>query len=75
MDFQKYFQKYKKTLKIKLAENYKKLPPKLKKFDFNYLIEASAVYSSNIEGNPMDLNSFMNSKMLKTKQILSTKFS
>ncbi len=68
MDFQKYFQKYKKTLKIKLAENYKKLPPKLKKFDFNYLIEASAVYSSNIEGNPMDLNSFMNSKMLKTKQ-------
>ncbi len=68
MDFQKFFPKYKKTLNVNLAENYEKLPPKLKKFDLDYLIEASAVYSSNIEGNPMDLNSFMNSKMLKTKQ-------
>lgn len=29
---------------------------------FEYLLEASAVYSSNIEGNTMDLNSFMNTK-------------
>ncbi len=29
---------------------------------FDFLLEASAVYSSNIEGNTMDLNSFMNSK-------------
>ena len=29
---------------------------------FEYLIEASAVYSSNIEGNTMDVNSFMNTK-------------
>ncbi len=30
--------------------------------EFEFLVEASAVYSSNIEGNTMDLNSFMNSK-------------
>lgn len=33
-----------------------------KEADFEYLQEVSAVYSSNIEGNPMDVNSFMNSK-------------
>ncbi|MBI9036615.1 MAG: hypothetical protein JEY97_00660 [Bacteroidales bacterium] len=27
---------------------------------FDYLTKASAVYSSNIEGNSIDLNSFMN---------------
>ncbi|MFW6310132.1 MAG: Fic family protein [Prolixibacteraceae bacterium] len=30
---------------------------------FDYLTKASAVYSSNIEGNSIDLNSFMNYKM------------
>jgi Fic family protein len=41
-------------------------------FDFNspsrnlgYQIQASAVYSSNIEGNSIDLNSFMNYKLSK----------
>ena len=28
--------------------------------NFEYLTKASAVYSSNIEGNSIDLNSFMN---------------
>lgn len=35
--------------------------------DFAYLTKASAVYSSNIEGNSIDLNSFMNYEMNKDK--------
>ncbi|MCI5211497.1 MAG: Fic family protein [Candidatus Electrothrix sp. ATG2] len=34
---------------------------------FEYLIKASAVYSSNIEGNSVDLNSYMNYELTKTK--------
>lgn len=30
------------------------------KKDFDYLTKSSAVYSSNIEGNSIDLNSYMN---------------
>jgi len=33
-----------------------------KDVDFSYLTEAGAVYSSNIEGNSVDVNSFMNMK-------------
>jgi len=44
-----------------------------KEFNFDYLIESSSVYSSNIEWNTIDLNSFMNyklqSKKSKTKDI------
>lgn len=35
--------------------------------NFDYLTKASAVYSSNIEGNSIDLNSFMNYEMNKDK--------
>ncbi len=35
--------------------------------DFEYLTKASAVYSSNIEGNSIDLNSFMNYELSKEK--------
>ena len=34
---------------------------------FDYLTKASAVYSSNIEGNSIDLNSFMNYELNKKK--------
>ena len=34
---------------------------------FDYLTKSSAVYSSNIEGNSIDLNSFMNYEMNKDK--------
>ncbi len=34
---------------------------------FDYLTKASAVYSSNIEGNSIDLNSFMNYELNKNK--------
>lgn len=35
--------------------------------NFKYLTKASAVYSSNIEGNSIDLNSFMNYELSKEK--------
>ena len=46
----------------------------IKDFDFSerkgtsdYLTKASAVYSSNIEGNSIDLNSYMNYELSKEK--------
>lgn len=33
--------------------------------DLGYSTQASAVYSSNIEGNSVDLNSFMNYKLFR----------
>lgn len=37
------------------------------KMDLSFLLASSAVYSSNIEGNTLDLNSFMNSRMAPGK--------
>ncbi|MCX6800442.1 MAG: Fic family protein [Candidatus Falkowbacteria bacterium] len=62
----KFFKDYRKNIKFDLKKIYNQIKT-AKSMDFNYLIEASAVYSSSIEGNSMDLNSFMNSKGLKTK--------
>ncbi len=52
----------------------KKIPKLIDNFDFSenkgnfdYLTKASAVYSSNIEGNSIDLNSFMNYELSKEK--------
>ncbi len=36
-----------------------------KQIDLSYAFESSSVYSSNIEGNTMDLNSYMNQKQYK----------
>lgn len=63
----KYFKKYQTQIDFDLAKVYNSLSDTGKQVDFEYLIEASAVYSSNIEGNSMDLNSFMNSKMAQKK--------
>lgn len=64
---------------IKYLELYKKsigneIPKLIKDFDLlenrgnlEYLTKSSAVYSSNIEGNSIDLNSFMNYEMNKDK--------
>jgi len=63
----KYFEEYEKTignLTPKLLEDYMF---KNKVFDFEYQIQTSSVYSSNIEGNTIDLNSFMNYKLSKKK--------
>ena len=52
----------------------KEIPQLIKKYDFtikngdlSYLTKSSAVYSSNIEGNAIDLNSFMNYELSKSK--------
>ncbi|HHT23308.1 MAG TPA: Fic family protein [Bacteroidales bacterium] len=52
----------------------KEIPELIRGFDFSesgggfdYLTKSSAVYSSNIEGNSIDLNSFMNYEMNKEK--------
>ena len=63
----KYFDKY-------LIQIGNEIPDLIKKYDFSensggfdYLTKASAVYSSNIEGNSIDLNSFMNYEFSKDK--------
>ncbi len=38
-----------------------------KTLDFTYLTESSSVYSSNIEGNTLNLNTFMNARMNRNK--------
>lgn len=58
--------KYKQALKSNIARRYNSL--KWSKTSYLYSIESSAVYSSNIEGNSMDLNSFMNTKLTAKKQ-------
>lgn len=63
----KYFAQY-------LERTGNKIPKLISDFDFSdaygtfdYLTKASAVYSSNIEGNSIDLNSYMNYDLNKSK--------
>ncbi len=63
----KYFDAYQKSVG-------NEIPPLIRDFDFSenrggfgYMTKASAVYSSNIEGNPIDLNSYMNYELNKEK--------
>jgi Fic family protein len=56
-----YFEPYRASLPGDIDAALASLTPRTSE-DFEYLLEASAVYSSNIEGNTMDLNSFMNTK-------------
>lgn len=59
----KYFNEYITNLDklwINLKELVKNFTKNSKKLDFNYLIQSSSVYSSKIEWNTLDLNSFMN---------------
>jgi Fic family protein len=58
----KYFGQYKEEVGTRLTDFHIKSK---RSVDFRYLLESSAVFSSNIEGNPIDLNSFMNVKSVK----------
>ncbi|MEA1937344.1 MAG: Fic family protein [Patescibacteria group bacterium] len=62
----KYFKKYREKISVDLVTYFNGLK-KSPKIALKYLTETSAVYSSNIEGNPMDLDSFMNAKAFKQK--------
>ena len=56
----------KKNVK-KIQRNIKELYIDADENNFEYYLDSSAVFSSNIEGNSIDLNSYMNSKMLNKK--------
>lgn len=58
-----YFEEYAKSLTAELEKDFERLE-KPQNGGFDFLLEAGAVYSSQIEGNTMDLNSFMNNKAL-----------
>ncbi len=58
---------FSKKLKPKIKPLIDNFKFKEKELSFDYLIKASAVYSSNIEGNSIDLNSFMNYELNKDK--------
>ncbi|MBS4027360.1 MAG: Fic family protein [Ignavibacteriales bacterium] len=63
----KYFQEYHKRIGKNVEALWKNADLKNGKVELMYHIISSAVYSSNIEGNPLDLNSYMNFRLAKRK--------
>jgi Fic family protein len=63
-----YFEQYKSIIGDELKSLVQNFDFSEKTNDLSYQTQASAVYSSNIEGNTIDLNSFMNYKLLQTKR-------
>jgi len=63
----KYLIQYSKVIGNQVSDLIKNFDFSDKKGGFDYLTKASAVYSSNIEGNSVDLNSFMNYELSKVK--------
>jgi hypothetical protein len=62
---EEYFNEYENRLLPNLETIVIDYPKESKEFDLGYRIQASAVFSSNIEGNTLDLNSYMNLKLKK----------
>jgi Fic family protein len=63
----KYLNQYTKLIGYQVSDLINKFDFSDVKGGFDYLTKASAVYSSNIEGNSIDLNSFMNYDLIKAK--------
>ncbi len=63
----KYFDTYKALIGNEISKLIKDFDFSEKRGGFEYLTKSSAVYSSNIEGNSIDLNSYMNYEMNKDK--------
>lgn len=63
----KYLYEYSDKIGNQIPELVNKFDFSETKNDFEYLTKASAVYSSNIEGNSIDLNSYMNYELSKEK--------
>jgi Fic family protein len=63
----KYLDKYSSTIGNQISDLIKSFDFSEAKGGFDYLTKASAVYSSNIEGNSVDLNSYMNYDLSKEK--------
>ena len=64
-DFSQHLNSYKKLL-LEQSFRIERFKNSMKEQDFSYLTESSSVYSSNIEGNTLNVNSFMNAKLQKT---------
>jgi len=63
----KYLNVYHKIIGYKIDNLIQNHDFSEQKIEFGYSTQSSAVYSSNIEGNTVDLNSYMNQKFLKQK--------
>lgn len=63
----KYLDTYKKSIGNEISKLINNFDFSENRGGFEYLTKASAVYSSNIEGNSIDLNSYMNYEMNKVK--------
>lgn len=63
----KYLKEYSEKIGIQIPELINKFDFSETINNFEYLTKASAVYSSNIEGNSIDLNSYMNYELNKEK--------
>ena len=63
----KYFEQYHRFIGYKINGLIEQYDFSDQKVEFVYATQSSAVYSSNIEGNPVDLNSYMNHKLAKEK--------
>ena len=63
----KYFDIYQKAIGNEIPKLIDNFDFTINRGGFEYLTKASAVYSSNIEGNSIDLNSYMNYELNKQK--------
>lgn len=63
----KYLKAYSENIGNQISELILRFDFSETKHNFEYLTKASAVYSSNIEGNSIDLNSYMNYELSKEK--------
>ena len=63
----KYLKEYTEKIGSQIPGLIKNFDFSTSRHNFDYLTRASAVYSSNIEGNSIDLNSFMNYQLNKDK--------
>jgi Fic family protein len=63
----KYLDIYKKSIGTEISKLIKEFDFSENRGGFEYLTKSSAIYSSNIEGNSIDLNSYMNYEMNKDK--------
>jgi len=63
----KYFAEYQKIIGHSIDELIQQYDFSEQKIEFGYSTKSSAVYSSNIEGNTVDLNSYMNHKLSNKK--------
>lgn len=63
----KYFEEYSSAIGKQVNALIEEFDFSEERGNFEYLTKSSAVYSSNIEGNSIDLNSFMNYELSKEK--------